>query len=67
MDEIDEAGVCLIREYQREGCAAFIIRTTDDGHVRVIGLSLPKGAVASMLREAATQYELQAPVEGKAN
>jgi hypothetical protein len=67
VNDLDEASVKLVRLYQEDGSVAFLIRTTDEGHVRVIGLSLPKHAVAQMLRSAADEYERQAPCDGKAN
>lgn len=58
--DTDERAVDLCRDYQQAGVAAFVIRTTDSGDTRVIGLQLPGRMVAKMLRAAATAYEAQA-------
>lgn len=53
----DEIASGLCQAYQSEGLAAFVIRTTESGDVRLIGLQLPPEVVANMLRIAADAYE----------
>lgn len=57
LDHADEIAVGLCQAYQAEGLAGFVIRTTDAGDVRLIGLQLPPEVVAQMLRTAADAYE----------
>ncbi len=51
----------LCKLLQAEGCAGFVIHTTESGNVRYIGPNLPGSVVATMLRAAADGYEAQAP------
>lgn len=53
----DEIASGLCQAYQCEGLAAFVIRTTETGDVRLIGLQLPPEVVSNMLRVAADAYE----------
>ena len=53
----DDIAVGLCQAYQSVGLAGFVIRTTDTGDVRLIGLQLPPEVVSKMLRIAADAYE----------
>jgi hypothetical protein len=61
LDRIDEQAASLSRDYAKHGSAAFQIRTTESGDIRVIGMSLPAESVAKMLHAAADAYLAQAP------
>jgi hypothetical protein len=58
-NEWTEAASDLCAWAQREGYAAFVIHTLDNGHTRFIGPQLPPALVARMLRAAADGYEAQ--------
>lgn len=60
---LDELGVAFARACQDDGQVGFAIRLLDSGNVRLIGLSLPSGVVAGILRAAADVYEAQAGPE----
>lgn len=60
---LDELGVAFARACQDDEQVGFAIRLLDSGNVRLIGLSLPSGVVASILRTAADVYEAQAGPE----
>lgn len=60
---IDDIGVAFARACQDDGQVGFAIRLLDSGDVRLIGLSLPGGVVADILRAAADVYEAQAGPE----
>lgn len=66
MPDLDDQGVAWAQACQDEGIAGFCIRTTEDGGVRLIGLSLPPKLVADMLHAAADGYLAQVP-EGTLN
>lgn len=59
-EDADQGAIELCRAYANSGVAAFLIRTHEPDSVRIIGPHLTKSAVASMLRNAADAYELQA-------
>ena len=61
--EWDSAAADLCAWAQKEGMAAFVLRTTDSGDVRLVGLRLPPEMVAKMLRAAASEYEAQVSPE----
>src|SRR5690606_37765955 len=61
--EWDNAAADLCAWAQQEGMAAFVLRTTDSGDVRLVGLRLPPEMVAKMLRAAASGYEAQVSPE----
>lgn len=60
-DEWTDAAVDLCAWAQREGFAAFVIHTLENGNVRFAGPQLPPKLVARMLRAAADGYEAQVP------
>jgi len=61
MNRIDELGRLFAEECQEADLVGFAIRTTAEGNVRFIGLSLPPALVAQLLRTAADAYEQQVP------
>ena len=63
---LDEIGMAFAQACHEQGFAGFSLRTTDEGDVRMVGLSLPPSLVAYMLRAAADAYEEQV-TEGRVN
>lgn len=61
MNDWDQSAADLCAWAQEEGNAAFVIRTTDGGNVRLVGPQLPGALVARMLRTAADGVEEQMP------
>lgn len=61
MTTLDQLAIDLCQSYQGEGIASFVIRTTEDNKLRVIGLQLPPDVVARMLHSAADVYLASAP------
>lgn len=59
--ELDQASGDLCAWGAREGTALFVIRTLEDGNVRLVAPQLPGAIVARMLRTAADQLEQQLP------
>lgn len=57
---LDELGIAFAQACQEQGQVGFALRLLESGDVRLIGLSLPSGMVAEMLRTAADVYEAQA-------
>lgn len=55
-DRADEGAANVCRDYLELGLAAFVIRTTEEGNVRVIGPQLQPETVAQMLRAAAKAF-----------
>lgn len=62
-----ESAFDLVRQAQDQGMAAFVLHTLESGDVRLISLSLPRGMVVRMLRDAADGYEKQAAPDGPLN
>lgn len=50
LTDLDEQAAELCYLFQENGVAAFVIRCSDDGSVRMIGLDLPRDAVLAILR-----------------
>ena len=59
LDDADQEAIDLCRSYANSGVAAFLIRTTSDDSLRIIGPQLTGKAVGKMLRDAADAYEAQ--------
>lgn len=57
---LDELGIAFAQACQEQGQVGFALRLLESGDVRLIGLLLPSGMVAEMLRTAADVYEAQA-------
>lgn len=63
MTDWDSAAANLCTQAQADGVAAFFLRTTDCGDVRIVGPRLPRDLVAKMLRAAADGYEAHVGTE----
>jgi hypothetical protein len=61
LEQADEIAGKICRMYSQLGSAAFVIRTTSSGDIRVVGQYLPPAAVAKMLHSAADAYLKQSP------
>lgn len=59
LTRLDRQAALVAAGYTIEGMPAFMLRTTQEGNVRIIGPRLPRELVCRMLRSAATAYESQ--------
>jgi hypothetical protein len=63
VNDIDQCGLDFAALCQAAGYAGFAIRTTENGDLRLIALTLPVGIVCQMLRTAADVYEANSEPE----
>lgn len=61
LEQADEIAGTICKMYAKLGSAAFVIRTTASGDVRLVSQYLPPATVAAMLHSAADAYLAQAP------
>lgn len=61
LEQADEVAGTICKMYAALGSAAFVIRTTPSGDVRLVSQYLPPASVAKMLHSAADAYLAQAP------
>ena len=57
VDDLDREAQALVEKYREAGRVAYVVRSTDESVVRLIGLQLPVRMVCQMLRAAADGYE----------